>query len=81
MRRRDERRREPHRALAGCISGSDTSEIGTGSYTVSMGPMGEVEFDGIPEDAFVAFPQYADMGFALGGGQTLGLQNHDRFGD
>ncbi len=58
-------------ALAGCLSGSDSSETETGSYTVSMAPMGEVEFDGVPEDAFVAFPQYADMAVALGHGDAV----------
>ncbi|RZH68277.1 ABC transporter substrate-binding protein [Natrinema altunense] len=58
-------------ALAGCLSGSDSSETETGSYTVSMAPMGEVEFDGVPENAFVAFPQYADMAVALGHGDAV----------
>ncbi|WP_226480845.1 ABC transporter substrate-binding protein [Natrinema amylolyticum] len=59
-------------ALAGCISESgDDSENETDSYTVSMAPMGEVEFDGVPETAFVAFPQYADMAVALGHGDAV----------
>jgi ABC-type Fe3+-hydroxamate transport system substrate-binding protein len=59
-------------ALAGCIGG-DSSESASGpdSYTVSMAPMGEVEFDAVPEDAFVTFTQYADMAVALGHGDAV----------
>jgi iron complex transport system substrate-binding protein len=41
--------------------------------------MGAVEFDGPPERWTAFLPTFADMAFALGGGQTLGIQNHDRF--
>ncbi|WP_092907226.1 ABC transporter substrate-binding protein [Halostagnicola kamekurae] len=41
--------------------------------------MGAVEFDGPPERWTALLPTFADMAFALGGGQTLGIQNHDRF--
>ncbi|WP_137684914.1 ABC transporter substrate-binding protein [Haloarcula mannanilytica] len=41
--------------------------------------MGPVEFDGPPERWTALLPTFADMAFALGGGQTLGIQNHDRF--
>jgi ABC-type Fe3+-hydroxamate transport system substrate-binding protein len=59
-------------ALAGCIGGSDPESTGEGnSYTASMAPVGEVEFDAVPEDAFVAFPQYADMAVALGHGDAV----------
>ncbi|SEQ95324.1 ABC transporter substrate-binding protein [Natrinema salaciae] len=59
-------------ALAGCISGTEPgSESGGDSYTVSMAPMGEVEFDGVPERAFVTFTQYADMAVALGHGDAV----------
>ncbi|WP_180843021.1 ABC transporter substrate-binding protein [Natrinema zhouii] len=40
--------------------------------------MGEVEFSGPPERWTALLPSYADMGFALGGGETLGIQGHDR---
>lgn len=36
------------------------------THTVAMAPTGEVEFDSVPESAFVIFPQYADMAVALG---------------
>ncbi|ELZ04244.1 ABC transporter substrate-binding protein [Natrialba aegyptia] len=41
--------------------------------------MGEVEFEGPPERWTALLPTFADMAFALGGGQTLGIQNHDRY--
>nr|WP_204367380.1 ABC transporter substrate-binding protein [Natrinema altunense] len=66
--------------LAGCISGGGTDTSSGETYTVSIAPMGEVEFEGPPEKWTALLPSYADMGFALGGGQTLGIQNHDRFG-
>ncbi|WP_254762903.1 ABC transporter substrate-binding protein [Natrinema marinum] len=61
-------------ALAGCIgdTGSENGNgSGDGSYTVSMAPMGEMEFDAVPEDAFVTFTQYADMAVALGHGDAV----------
>ncbi|QCC58395.1 ABC transporter substrate-binding protein [Natrinema thermotolerans] len=59
-------------AVAGCIGGIDSESTSDGdSYTVSMAPMGEVEFDSVPQDAFVTFPQYADMAVALGHGDAV----------
>lgn len=63
--------------LAGCTGGSTSadSENATGddgsteadtSYTVTMAPAGEVEFDSVPETWESYFPGYADMGVALG---------------
>nr|WP_211338344.1 ABC transporter substrate-binding protein [Haloterrigena salifodinae] len=66
--------------LAGCISGDAMDGSSGEAYTVSMEPMGEVEFEGVPERWTALLPSYADMAFALGGGQTLGIQNHARFG-
>ncbi len=58
--------------VAGCIGGTDSGSTSDGdSYTVSMAPMGEVEFDSVPEDAFVCYPQYADMAVALGHGDAV----------
>ncbi|ELZ27147.1 ferrichrome ABC transporter substrate-binding protein [Halogeometricum pallidum JCM 14848] len=56
--------------------GTDGTEEGTGSsasgsYTVSMSPMGDVAFDGVPENVFTVFPQYADMAVALGHGDAV----------
>ncbi|WP_121743328.1 ABC transporter substrate-binding protein [Natronorubrum halophilum] len=60
--------------LAGC---ADSSEEGMspsetdGSYSVTMEPVGTVEFDEIPETWFPYTGDYADMGVALG--QVNGL--------
>ncbi|AHG02678.1 ferrichrome-binding protein [Halobacterium sp. DL1] len=54
--------------LAGCASpaeGGDT-DSDSGSYSVSMTPVGEVTFDSVPETAAVYMPGYADMVVALG---------------
>ncbi|KOX96574.1 MULTISPECIES: ABC transporter substrate-binding protein [Halorubrum] len=45
--------------------GADESTDATG-YSVEMAPVGEVEFDGVPETWESYFPGYADMGVALG---------------
>ncbi|KOX92627.1 ABC transporter substrate-binding protein [Haloarcula rubripromontorii] len=37
----------------------------SGSYTASLSPVGEVEFDSIPENVFTMYNQYADMLVAL----------------
>ncbi|WP_408959618.1 ABC transporter substrate-binding protein [Natrinema sp. 74] len=58
-------------ALAGCIGGAGSPSESDGSYTVSMAPMGDLEFDAVPEDAFVTFAQYADMAVALGHGDAV----------
>ncbi len=56
-------------------------ENGTGesdSYSVSMEPVGTVEFDSVPETWFSYTADYADMGVALGHGDGLsaiGIQN------
>ncbi|NEU58497.1 ABC transporter substrate-binding protein [Halorussus sp. MSC15.2] len=41
------------------------------SYSVSMSPVGTVEFDTVPENVFTVFPQYADMAVALGRGDAV----------
>ncbi|WP_049922825.1 ABC transporter substrate-binding protein [Halopiger djelfimassiliensis] len=63
--------------LAGCIaepngSADDGATTGTGgSYTVSMAPMGEVEFDSVPESVFTRLTHHAGMAFALGRGEQV----------
>jgi len=54
--------------LAGCASPVQNAESGSssGSYSVSMTPVGDIEFDGVPETAAVYMPGYADMLVALG---------------
>ncbi|MXR19247.1 ABC transporter substrate-binding protein [Halobacterium bonnevillei] len=44
----------------------DETTTETGSYSVSMTPTGEVEFDSVPQDIAVYMPGYADMLVALG---------------
>ena len=44
-------------------TGESTESI---KYSVEMAPVGEVEFDGVPETWESYFPGYADMGVALG---------------
>lgn len=78
--------------LAGCTSslsgGSDGSSDGTdesptdtdASYTVTMSPVGEVEFDGMPEAAVSFDDQWLDHMVALGVGDRLtGLARPDEY--
>ncbi|SFS89125.1 ABC transporter substrate-binding protein [Halostagnicola kamekurae] len=53
--------------FAGCITdpGSESSSD-EGSYSVTMEPVGTVEFDSVPETWFPYTGDYADMGVALG---------------
>jgi iron complex transport system substrate-binding protein len=67
-------------AVSETVSETDTATGSDEPYTVTIEPMGEVAFDGPPERWTALLPTFADMAFALGGGQTLGIQNHDRFG-
>lgn len=63
--------------LAGCTEGfdgsadSDGPASSEGAHTVELSPVGEVEFEGIPENVCTVFPQYADMAAALGHGGTV----------
>ncbi|GAB7093951.1 ABC transporter substrate-binding protein [Halolamina litorea] len=53
--------------LAGCAGGDGTeAESGGGSYTASIEPVGDVEFDGVPETWVANNGSWADMGVALG---------------
>ncbi|MDH5020588.1 ABC transporter substrate-binding protein [Halobacterium rubrum] len=49
----------------------ETTAESSESYSVSMTPVGEVEFDGVPEEAAVYMPGYADMLVALGHGDAI----------
>ena len=51
--------------MAGCIGGSEPA-ADDAAYTVSMPPVGEVEFDGVPETWAANNGSWADMGIALG---------------
>lgn len=50
---------------------TEPSTSADGPYTASMSPMGEVEFDAVPERVFTVFPGYADMAVALGHGHKV----------
>ena len=69
-------------ASAATESGTETS---SGSYTVSMAPVGDVTFDGVPETWVANNGSWADMGVALGLGppKALWLTNryHTRYYD
>ncbi|WP_222920314.1 ABC transporter substrate-binding protein [Natrinema sp. SYSU A 869] len=64
-------------ALAGCITGEDNGNGGNGNgngngdeidgpYSVTMEPVGEVEFDSVPQSWAVNNGTWGDMGIALG---------------
>jgi iron complex transport system substrate-binding protein len=58
--------------LAGCTdnvgySGADTE----GNYSVTMAPVGTVEFEEAPERVVHYFPDYGDMAVALGHGDSI----------
>jgi len=53
-------------------SGTDTSTPSdNGPYTASLSPVGEVEFDSVPENVFTMYNQYADMLVALNHGDAV----------
>jgi ABC-type Fe3+-hydroxamate transport system substrate-binding protein len=66
--------------LAGCTSDGSNASAGESkngttadadSYSVTMAPMGTVEFEDVPKSVFTIFPQYADMAVALGHGDAV----------
>ncbi|MFD1643791.1 ABC transporter substrate-binding protein [Halohasta litorea] len=64
--------------LAGCTGTTDTDDADNGGastddsdHSVTMSPMGTVEFDAVPETIFTVFSQYADMAVALGHGEAV----------
>ncbi len=64
---------------AGCLgSDEESDDDGDGAYSVTMEPVGTVEFDAVPETWLAFTGDYADMGVALGQGDGLaaiGLRN------
>jgi len=68
--------------IAGCSNGSDQPDTATpgGGYTVEMAPMGEVQFEQVPQKWAAFSGGYADMAVALGQGDGLtGIGGADRF--
>ncbi|WP_276299617.1 ABC transporter substrate-binding protein [Halorussus lipolyticus] len=66
---------------SGTTTESTATESGTtqsdGSYSVSMAPVGEVTFDGVPEDVLVYELAYADMTVAYGYGDSINSLGFD----
>ena len=56
-----------------------TSESSSGSYTVSMKPVGEVSFESVPETWVANNGSWADMGVALGAEPPKGVWLTDRY--
>ena len=50
---------------------TETTSTSDGSYTAILSPVGEVEFDSVPENVFTMYNQYADMLVALGHGDAI----------
>ncbi|SEW17666.1 ABC transporter substrate-binding protein [Halobacterium jilantaiense] len=53
-------------AAAGCTTSTPEGSDGGDSYTVSMAPVGDVEFESVPETWVTSNGSWADMGIALG---------------
>lgn len=71
-------------SLAGCVSGTaddgNNSENDGDSYSVTMAPVGTVEFDDVPKTWLAYESDYADMGIALGLGDSMqAVGELDRF--
>ncbi|MFC7203304.1 ABC transporter substrate-binding protein [Haloferax namakaokahaiae] len=60
----------PTESTATATESEETTTEDT-SYTVSMSPVGEVEFESPPETVFTRLTHHADMAFALGHGDTV----------
>ncbi len=70
-------------AAAGCLGTGDDGDSATtgGTYSVTMDPVGTVEFDSVPETWLPYTGDYADMGVALGRADgLLGIGVRSRFG-
>ncbi|WP_277542099.1 ABC transporter substrate-binding protein [Haloarcula laminariae] len=71
--------------LAGCSDlagqpGDNGTPTGAGQYTVNMAPMGEVQFDSVPQRWAAYDGGYADMAVALGQADGLtGVGDADRY--
>lgn len=67
--------------LAGCTGGGDGgtngSDSGGETYTVEMAPVGEVEFESVPERVMVYSLLHADMAVAYGRGDAVNSLGFD----
>ncbi|WP_435361662.1 ABC transporter substrate-binding protein [Haloarchaeobius sp. DFWS5] len=71
---------EPSEGGESTDSGEST-ETPDGPYTVSMAPMGEVEFEEAPETVFTRLTHLADMAFALGRGNSINAMHAPEYYD
>ncbi|SIS13961.1 ABC transporter substrate-binding protein [Natronorubrum thiooxidans] len=74
--------------IAGCTGGSgttpeqaDTSTPEDQRYSVTMSPVGTVEFDEVPERIFTRLSHHAGMAFALGRGDDVNAVNGPAYYD
>ncbi|GGN95439.1 ABC transporter substrate-binding protein [Haloarcula pellucida] len=70
-------------ALAGCTGQSDSRSTPTEneSYSVTMSPVGTVEFEEVPERIFTRLSHHAGMAFALGRGDDVNAVNGPAYYD
>ncbi|MDS0279750.1 ABC transporter substrate-binding protein [Halomicroarcula sp. S1AR25-4] len=70
-------------ALAGCTGRSDSRSTPTEneSYSVTMSPVGTVEFEEVPERIFTRLSHHAGMAFALGRGDDVNAVNGPAYYD
>ncbi|UPV75691.1 ABC transporter substrate-binding protein [Halorussus limi] len=55
----------------GTTAAESTTTESSDGHSVTMSPVGTVEFDAVPRNVFTVFPQYADMAVALGHGDAV----------
>jgi len=67
----DETANDPTTSVRGTDATTTDATTESASYRASLAPMGDVTFEQPPENAFVLFPQYADMAVALGHGDAV----------
>jgi len=61
----------PSTATSGGEEAGTSTPSDGGSYVASLSPVGEVEFDSVPENVFTMYNQYADMLVALNHGDAV----------
>jgi len=58
-------------ATAAPSTTADGAASDDGTYTATLAPVGDVEFESVPENVFTMYNQYADMLVALGHGDAV----------
>jgi len=69
-------------ALAGCVGSNapeNTDTTGSDSWTATMPPVGEVEFDAVPESLFDSEGFVADIATALGHGDVVDAFSYEKW--